>query len=265
MTTPLNPNERRELSNKARTATLQALHALGGEAQRGVIREWALTHGGFTQRELEAPPPEPAIGKYRCAVDHRLSWTLTNLKREGLLENPKWSIWRMTSAGLAATATEVAEHIGPERLIGPVDPKRLDELRTMPYQRYLQSSEWNRTRKAALARAGNACSLDATHTENLEVHHRSYEHLGAELASDVLVLCHSCHLLHHKQYGRPRRERAVSPMPSTAVMRAAATSSTATEGLTVASNNPETPSRRSRLSRLLAFLMPAATLRGTRS
>jgi Mrr N-terminal domain len=262
----LNPNERRELSNKARTVTLQALHALGGEAQRGTIREWALTHGGFTQRELEAPPPEPAIGKYRCAVDHRLSWTLTNLKREGLLENPKWSIWRMTNAGLAATATEMAQHIGPERLIEPLDPKRLDELRTMPYQRYLQSSEWTRTRKAALARAGNACSLDATHTENLEVHHRSYEHLGAELTSDVLVLCHSCHQLHHKQYGRPRRERAVRSAPSMAVAPVAATSPTATNSLAAPSSDRPVPrSKRSRLSRLLAFLVADATPRGTRS
>ena len=264
---PLNPNERRALSNKARTATLKALHALGGEAQRGTIREWALAHGSFTQRELEASPPEPAIGKYRCAVDHRLSWTLTNLKREGLLENPKWNMWRLTSAGLAAGTTEVGKQVGPERLIEPVDPKRLDELRTMPYLRYLQTSEWRRTRKVALARAGNACSLDATHTENLEVHHRSYEHLGAELTSDVLVLCHSCHQLHHKQYGRPRRERAVPPGPSTAAARVAttATSFRVPDSLAAASNKSDVPSRRSRLSRLLAFLMPAATLRGTRS
>lgn len=265
MDIPLNLNERRALGNKARTATLRALHALGGGAQRGTIREWALAHGGFTERELEAPPPENAIGKYRCAVDHRLSWTLTNLKREGLLENPKWNTWRLTSAGLAATATEAAKQLVPERLIEPVDPKRLEELRTMPYRRYLQTSEWSRTRKAALTRAGNACSLDATHTENLEVHHRSYEHLGAELASDVLVLCHSCHQLHHKQYGHPRRERALPPVPSTAMALAAAASPTATDSPAAASSKSEARSRRSRLSRLLAFLMPAATLRGTRS
>jgi hypothetical protein len=241
------------------------VQTLGGEAQRGTIREWALAHGGFTQRELEAPPPERAIGKYRSAVDHQLAWAPTNLKREGLLENPKWNTWRLTSAGLAATSTEAAIPIAPERLIEQVDPRRLDELREMPYPRYLQTPEWSITRKAALVRAGNACSLDATHTENLEVHHRSYKHLGAELASDVLVLCHSCHHLHHKQYGRPRRERAVSPSPSTAMAPAAATSSTATDSLAAASNKPEIPSRRSWLSRLLAFLMPAATLRGTRS
>lgn len=263
---PLNPNERRALSSKARSATLQALHALGGETQRGTIREWALAHGGFTQRELEAPPPERAIGKYRCAVDHQLSWALTNLKREGLLENPKWNTWRLTSAGLATTATETAKHVGPERLIEPVDLRRLDELRAMPYRRYLQTPEWSRARRAALSRADNACSLDATHTENLEVHHRSYEHLGAELASDVVVLCHSCHQLHHKQYGRPHRERAISSAPLTAMAPARATSPTATDRLAAASSNkPKSQSKRSRLSRLLAFLAPDAVPRDTRS
>jgi hypothetical protein len=263
---PLNSSERRALSSRARTATLKALHALGGEAQRGTIREWALAHGGFTQRELEAPPPERAIGKYRCAIDHQLSWTLTNLKREGLLENPKWSIWTLTSAGLATIATEVSKPIAPERLIEPVDPKRLDELRAMPYRHYLQTPEWSRTRKAALSRAGNACSLDAAHTVSLEVHHRSYEHLGAEFASDVVVLCHSCHRLHHKQYGRPRRERAIPSASSTPVAPARATFPTATDSLAAASSDRPGPgNKRSRLSRLLAFLMPDVTPRDTRS
>jgi hypothetical protein len=241
------------------------LRAFEGEAQRETIREWALAHGGFTPRELAAPPPEPVIGKYPCAVDHRLSWAPTDLKREGLLEKPKWGTWRLTSAGLSALRTEPAKPIGPERLAEPVEPARLAELRAMRYRDYLRTPEWRRTREAALSRAGNACSLDAGHTENMEVHHRSYERLGAELTTDLVVLCHACHQLHHKQNGRPRRERTISSAPLTAVALTAATSPPATDSMAAASaDRPDTPSNPSLFLRLLRILTPAVTLRDTR-
>jgi hypothetical protein len=202
VTDVLDEAERHVLRQKARTATLGALRALGGEARREPIREWALAHGGFTPRELAAPPPEGAAEKYPNLVDHDLSWALTNLKRDGLVENPKWSVWRLTAAAEPPTASAVDE---------PVDAERLAELRAIPYRDYLRTPGWRRTRAAALVRAGNACSLDVTHTDRLEVHHRTYERLGAELVTDLVVLCHSCHQLHHKEYGLPRREKPIAP------------------------------------------------------
>jgi restriction endonuclease Mrr len=203
MSTALDQAERRTLCNKARKATLDALRALGGEARRETIAEWALAHGDFTSRELAAPPPQRAGEKYRGAVDHQLAWTLTNLKRDGLVEKPKWGTWKLTSAWLSASASAVQE---------AVDAERLAALCAMPYQLYLRTPEWRRTRAAALLRAGYACSLDVSHTEDLEVHHRTYERLGAELVSDLAVLCHSCHQLHHNEYGRPRRELQALPL-----------------------------------------------------
>jgi restriction endonuclease Mrr len=175
-------------------AMLHALTALGDDSRREAILERALADGGFTLRELAAPPPEGAGEKYARLVDHDLSWALTNLKRDGLVENPKWGTWRLISAALAPSEAAVDE---------PVAAERLAELRAMPYSRYLRTPEWRRTRAAALLRAGNSCSLDVTHTDDLEVHHRTYEHLGAELVMDLVVLCHSCHRLHHKECGRP--------------------------------------------------------------
>lgn len=204
MITDLNVSERRVLHQKVRAATLDGLRALGGEAQRKPVLNWALVHGGFTSRELAAPSPEKAIEQHPRLVDYYLSWVLTNLKRDGLVENPKWSTWKLTGSALTATTKPVAEAVGAERLA---------ELRAMPYRQYLRTPEWRRTKAAALLRAGNACSLDVTHTEGLEVHHRTYERLGAELTTDLAVLCHSCHQLHHKEYGRPRREPAVGPLP----------------------------------------------------
>lgn len=203
MTTDLDEAERRALRQKARTATLDGLLALGGEAQRKPLLDWALAHGGFTPRELAAPSPEKVAEQYPRLVDYYLSWALTNLKRDGLVENPKWSTWKLTGTALAATARPVAE---------AVDAERLAELRAMPYPHYLRTPEWRRTRAAALLRAGNACSLDVTHTDGLEVHHRTYERLGAELMTDLAVLCHSCHQLHHKEYGRARRKRSAKPV-----------------------------------------------------
>jgi hypothetical protein len=203
--------------------TLDALRDLGGEAQRKRIREWALTHGKFSAREMAAAPPEAAAHKYKSAVDHALSWALTDLKKDGLLENPSWSTWKLTSAALSLSTSAVEE---------PVDGERLAELRAMPYPVYLRTPEWKRIRTAALLRAGYACSMDVKHTERLEVHHRSYEHLGAEPASDLVVLCHSCHRLYHDEYGRPRRERqASSPRRRPRKNRSAA-------GLTVESSKP---------------------------
>jgi hypothetical protein len=203
VTTALDESERRVLNQKVRAATLNGLLALGGEAQRKPVLDWALAHGGFTPRELRAPSPEKAAAQYPRLVDYYLSWGLTNLKRDGLVENPKWSTWKLTGAALTATAKPVAEAVGA---------KRLAELRAMSYRQYLRTPEWRRTKAAALLRAGNACSLDVTHTEGLEVHHRTYERLGAELSSDLAVLCRSCHQLLHKEYGRPRRKRPAKPV-----------------------------------------------------
>jgi 5-methylcytosine-specific restriction endonuclease McrA len=90
---------------------------------------------------------------------------------------------------------------------GPVEPllvvDRAAQLARMSYRRYLRTPEWRQIRAAALLRAGNACALDASHTENLEVHHRTYERRGAELPTDLIVLCHACHQHHHQALDRP--------------------------------------------------------------
>jgi Zn finger protein HypA/HybF involved in hydrogenase expression len=73
---------------------------------------------------------------------------------------------------------------------------RREELAAMPYQEYLQTEEWQETRKDALRRAKYRCQL--CYGEGvLHVHHRTYERRGHELSSDLIVLCESCHRLHH--------------------------------------------------------------------
>jgi hypothetical protein len=61
---------------------------------------------------------------------------------------------------------------------------------------YLRSDHWRRTRIAALDRADNRCQV-CNGADALDVHHRTYERLGAELPGDLTVLCRRCHWLFH--------------------------------------------------------------------
>ena len=67
----------------------------------------------------------------------------------------------------------------------------------MTYDAYLQTPEWRSRREWALERAGHRCQV-CNGDDALQVHHRSYENLGAELPGDLIVLCDDCHGLFHR-------------------------------------------------------------------
>jgi hypothetical protein len=75
---------------------------------------------------------------------------------------------------------------------------RLEELRSMAYEDYLLTPEWQETRKAALKRAGNRCQVCRENTA-LNVYHTTYETLGCEQESDVIALCEACYDLLSQQ------------------------------------------------------------------
>jgi hypothetical protein len=85
VTVELDDQEQRDIGHKARAAVLDAVRALGGEGTRREILQRALRDGGFTERELSAAPPTNVSDKHENFVAYRLSWTLTNPKRDGLL------------------------------------------------------------------------------------------------------------------------------------------------------------------------------------
>lgn len=70
-------------------------------------------------------------------------------------------------------------------------------LQSMPYDQYLQTAHWKRTRKEALNRAKHRCQVCNT-PKKLQVHHRTYERRGEELPEDLTVLCDNCHETFHK-------------------------------------------------------------------
>lgn len=82
-------------------------------------------------------------------------------------------------------------------------PERLAELRSMPYEAYLGTPEWRRTRDRALSRARWRCESPLCQVgTGLEVHHRNYEHLGEERDEDLRVLCPSHHQGEHARANR---------------------------------------------------------------
>jgi hypothetical protein len=76
-------------------------------------------------------------------------------------------------------------------------PERLAQLKAMPYADYLKTQEWIRRRIVHLQAVDYRCQL-CNGNERLQIHHRTYERLGCERWSDLLVLCGECHALFHK-------------------------------------------------------------------
>lgn len=79
--------------------------------------------------------------------------------------------------------------------------QRRDTLEGMPYEHYLQTTEWKMRREQALRDAGNKCQLCYT-PKFLEVHHKTYQRRGHELPGDLIVLCNDCHSKHHDKIGK---------------------------------------------------------------
>ncbi len=59
------------------------------------------------------------------------------------------------------------------------------------YRAYLLSSKFQRKRKSALFNAGNCCQVCKS-KDNLSVIHNTFDRLGAEWPSDLIVLCRTC-------------------------------------------------------------------------
>ena len=65
------------------------------------------------------------------------------------------------------------------------------------YSDYLRSPEWRRRRDKIIERANGKCEGCLTNSAS-EVHHLSYDHLGAEFAFELVALCSPCHHRWHE-------------------------------------------------------------------
>ena len=180
-----------------RQLILAALGDLGGRADRHDITRKAIELGAFTPAQLRVPPP-PSHPNYPSKIAYRLSWAMTHLKRDGEVANPERGIWALADPSTQSSSQD-----------------RTALLATMPYREYLRTPEWRRKRDQALAGADHRCQLDARHRDRLEVHHRTYERRGAELPSDLVVLCSDCHRKHHGKRPRASASGVSQPPPVT--------------------------------------------------
>jgi hypothetical protein len=217
---------------------LAVLHERGERVRRQDVLRDARARAAFSQEELALAPTAGGQAHHASLVDEYLHWSLTNLKRRGEVENPERGWW-----------SSVTVPRGPEPLAPPVSARRLEQLHAMPYQAYLRTTEWRRTREAAIALAGGRCQLEAAHDGTLHVHHSDYARRGAETTADLLVLCEGCHRRHHQEHGRPgpaARVAASAPPPAVSVPPP---SGVARQGAA-----PSTESRRGLRGRLRALL-----------
>jgi hypothetical protein len=79
-----------------------------------------------------------------------------------------------------------------------MENKRSMQLRTMPYEEYLQTEEWQEKREQALERDGHCCRA-CNSGEKLEVHHRTYARRGNEDLGDLTTFCDQCHKHFHER------------------------------------------------------------------
>jgi uncharacterized protein with PIN domain len=66
----------------------------------------------------------------------------------------------------------------------------------IPYKTYLKTEHWRELRADASTKAGHRCQV-CNKKGLIDVHHRTYERLGAEKLEDVIVLCRECHSIFH--------------------------------------------------------------------
>jgi hypothetical protein len=102
-----------------------------------------------------------------------------------------WTLTAMVAArNHDATVRELRRAADALESVGPIMRREL-------YRLYLASPRWAEQRAAALERAGHKCQLCSSHTTNLQVHHNTYDRIGVELNTDLIVLCDDCHRKHH--------------------------------------------------------------------
>ncbi len=108
--------------------------------------------------------------------------------------------WLIVVAAITLTviAFYFIEVHGDDNKRAPHTPGATYDTRTMAYQRYLQTPEWQAIRQMALDRDGHRC-VECGSTERLQVHHKTYRRRGWEKRKDLVTLCKPCHEAEHRR------------------------------------------------------------------
>lgn len=108
---------------------------------------------------------------------------------------------RGLASSLASALREIKrDTTDADELIGSLS-KRTKYGGYSSYQAYLNSPHWKKIRLEALDRADWRCMLCNTCAGPLHVHHRTYDRIGNEDPTDVIVLCSTHHGMFHGKGG----------------------------------------------------------------
>ncbi len=81
------------------------------------------------------------------------------------------------------------------------------QQRRQAYRDYLRSEDWKHVRRLKLEFAGHRCEKCGA-TDELHVHHLTYDRFGHENLTDLQVLCRDCHeTVHGRKFGIGYPER----------------------------------------------------------
>lgn len=75
-------------------AILQALQSYGGPTKAALVKEKAVEYPYFTDADREKKSSNG-----QSQLDFRLQWSMSNLKKAGLLYSPQWGVWALTQMG----------------------------------------------------------------------------------------------------------------------------------------------------------------------
>lgn len=116
--------------------------------------------------------------------------------RAGLTDNQfETCISRLKSVDDAnLSVVDVGDHLNVTVLGRELRVSR--ESTPVDYDEYLESDEWRRKADKRKSLDDYKCQL-CNESENLNVHHNTYERLGDEKMSDLVTLCQSCHADYH--------------------------------------------------------------------
>ncbi len=92
----------------------------------------------------------------------------------------------------------------------------LREMAWDDYAGYLQTNHWRDVRAMAYRVYGARCTLGVNCSGQMDVHHRTYDHLGDESSDDVEILCRKHHFAKHDAetaFMRDHARRQFTPDP----------------------------------------------------
>lgn len=90
-----------------------------------------------------------------------------------------------------------------------IDWSKINDPYESDYDRYLHSPHWQETKQKRLDLDEHKCAFCKS-TENLNVHHLTYDRIGNEnVRHDLVTLCQDCHKKLHEQIRVTREKNAV--------------------------------------------------------